>query len=107
MGQNSKKERRTLKLKFVLLPEVNGISEYGTAKVVRLYINFSLLLGNILILVAALRCCFDCSSSLCFVDATFDLKLIPTSQKSKLSDRKSRSGASATLSNAVRNSNKQ
>lgn len=54
--------------------------------VVRLCILFSLFLDNILILVAALRCCFDCLSSVCFVDAIFDLKLIPSSQKSKLSN---------------------
>ena len=50
--------------------------------VLRLYIHFSLFL--------------NCSSSLCFVDAIFDLKLIPSSQKSKLSNRKS--GTSATPS---------
>ena len=77
-----------IRLKFVLLPEVNGISKQGAGTIVRLYIYFSLFLDNILILVAPLRCCFDCSSSLCFVNAIFVLKLIPSSQKRKLSNRK-------------------
>ena len=66
--------------------------------VLRFYIHFLLFLDNIAILVAALQYCFDCLRSLCFVDAIFDLKLIPSSQRSKLSNRKS--VVSATPCNA-------
>ena len=70
-----------MKLKFVYLPEVNGISEWGTGSVVRTFIHLSAFLGDIFFWVAALWGCFDCSSRDCIVDAILDLKLVPSPQK--------------------------
>ena len=61
-------------LKFVPLPEVNGIFEWGTGSVVRVFIHFSVLLGDFWVLVAGLRGCFDVFEHCLLVGAIFVLK---------------------------------
>ena len=53
-GTKYAQETRTMTLKFVPLPEVNGIFEWGTGSVVRVFIHFSVLLGDFWVLVAGL-----------------------------------------------------